>query len=196
MAAPTDAPLLVADDVRVDYTLPGMVVHAVRRLSHAAGSGEVAGLVGASGFRKSVSAAALFGLVPKSARISSVSIKLHGRELVGQAAREFQEIRATELAMVFQEPPSSLNPRRTVVQQFAESLQADRECRRAKAHARAVELELVGIVGPERRVNSYPRAGKAWRFKGRSNDHRAHRRVVKGGRATRAGMPNAAGKEG
>jgi peptide/nickel transport system ATP-binding protein len=233
MAAPTDAPLLVADDLRADFTLPRTAVHAVRSLSYTVGCGEAAGLLGDSGpgSGKSVGALALLGPLPKSARIPSGGISLHGRERVGLAARAFREIWAMELAMVLQGPLSSLNPRMTVGQQSAESLRAQLGYGRAKAQAPADELlELVGIAAPERRVNSRPhqlrggmrqrllraiavscatglliadqptttlsRAGMACGFNRPTRDHRAHRRVVKNGRLTPAGMPNAADKEG
>jgi oligopeptide/dipeptide ABC transporter ATP-binding protein len=158
MPAATTDPLLAVEDLRVDFTIPGTVVHAVRGLSYTVGAGEAVGLVGESGSGKSVSGLALLGLLPKQrARISSGSVKLRGRELIGLSEQDLREIRATELAMVFQDPLSSLNPRMTVGRQIGETLQAHRHYSRAAAHARAVELlDMVGIAAPNTRVNSYP----------------------------------------
>jgi oligopeptide/dipeptide ABC transporter ATP-binding protein len=151
-------PLLIVDDLRVDFAVPGTVVHAVRGLSYAIDSGAAVGLVGESGSGKSVSGLALLGLLPRQRGTTcSGSIRLRGRELVGLSEDEFRHIRATELAMVFQDPLSSLNPRMTIGRQIGETLQVHRGYSRRAATRRAVELlDLVGIAAPESRVNSYP----------------------------------------
>jgi oligopeptide/dipeptide ABC transporter ATP-binding protein len=127
-------------------------------LSYTVGAGETLGLVGESGSGKSVSALALLGLLPKRVgHITAGSVRFEGRELVGLPEDQLRHVRGARIAMIFQDPLSSLNPVLTVGRQITESLETHRRLNRAPARQRAVELlEMVGIPAARRRVDDYP----------------------------------------
>src|SRR4029078_370311 len=119
--------------------------------------GETLGLVGESGCGKSVTALATMGILPRAARIPSGSIKLDGRELVGLSERAWRRVRGKEIAMIFQDPMTSLNPVLTVGAQLREGSDEHLDVDRKGATARALELlEQVGIPGAKDRLKSYP----------------------------------------
>ncbi len=151
-------PVLEVDNLQVEFRTSRSPVRAVRGISYTLQQGEVLGIVGESGSGKSVSVLALMGLLPRlDSTVVRGSAKLNGRELLGLSERQFRSIRATEMAMVFQDPLSSLNPRTTIGQQVGETLRVHRNFSRAAARKRAIELlELVEIPAAERRVDSYP----------------------------------------
>ncbi|MCG7632998.1 ABC transporter ATP-binding protein [Gordonia McavH-238-E] len=143
-------------DLRVDFDTEAGALNAVRGLDLELRSGRTTALVGESGSGKSVSALAVLGLLPDAARVSG-SVTLRGRELVGLPDRDFSAIRGSEIAMVFQDPLSSLTPVFTVGAQISEALRAHRQLSGKQAWARAVELlDLVGIPDPARRARSFP----------------------------------------
>ncbi len=143
-------------DLRVDFDTEAGALNAVRGLDLDLRSGRTTALVGESGSGKSVSALAVLGLLPDAARVSG-SVTLRGRELVGLPDRDFSAIRGSEIAMVFQDPLSSLTPVFTVGAQISEALRAHRQLSGKQAWARAVELlDLVGIPDPARRARSFP----------------------------------------
>src|SRR6185436_5663967 len=114
------------------------------------------GIVGESGCGKSVTAMSLAGLLPRSARIAG-SVRLQGTELIGAPESVLRAARGQDIAYIFQEPMSSLNPVLTVGRQIEEVLQVHEGLSRKQARARAVELlTLVGIPSPGQRVDSYP----------------------------------------
>jgi len=118
--------------------------------------GEVLALVGESGCGKSMTALSVLGLQPRNARVTG-SIRLGGREILGLPSRALRSIRGREIAMVFQEPMSSLNPVFKVGRQIAEVLRKHEKMSAATARRRAVELlELVRVPTPERVVDEYP----------------------------------------
>ena len=148
--------LLTVRDLSVDFPIEDGVVHAVRTVSYDLGRGEVVGVVGESGSGKSVSSMAILGLLPTTARISG-SVDFRGTELVGMADRELQRLRGNDIAMIFQDPMTSLNPVYTVGWQLAEAYRAHHSVSRKAAWSKAVEtLELVGIPQPDRWARSYP----------------------------------------
>src|SRR5256714_9286996 len=102
-----DAPLLAVTDLSVDFPTIDGVVHAVRGLTFSLMTGEVLAVVGESGSGKSVTALAIMGLLPKTARVSG-SIRYRGVELIGMPDREKSKLRGLEIAMVFQDPMTSL----------------------------------------------------------------------------------------
>jgi len=148
---------LEVDNLTVDFHGEDGVVHAVRGVSYALRRGETLGIVGESGSGKSVTSLAVMGLLPKTARISG-SVRLRGRELLGASERELREVRGKGIAMIFQDPMTSLNPVYTVGWQIAEALRAhDDSLSRSAAHERAVDLlRLVEIPNPAQRVDQYP----------------------------------------
>ena len=117
---------------------------------------EVLGIVGESGSGKSVSTMALLGLLPKTARITG-SARFRGHEMIGMRDKEARTFRGKRIAMIFQDPMTSMNPVYTVGYQLAEAVRSHHEVSMKDAKRRAVEmLDLVGIPQAERRVDSYP----------------------------------------
>src|SRR5207237_1398929 len=153
----TRGPLLAVGNLRVEFA-GRRVVHAVRGLSYTIAPGETLGLVGESGSGKSVSALALLGLLPKRVgRITAGSVRFEGRELVGLPEDQLRHVRGARIAMIFQDPLSSLNPVLTVGRQITEGLETHRGLNHTAASKRAVELlDMVGIPAARRRFHDYP----------------------------------------
>ncbi|TCQ08983.1 peptide/nickel transport system ATP-binding protein [Rhizobium sp. PP-F2F-G36] len=130
----------------------------VRNLSFEIGHSETLAIVGESGSGKSLTALALMQLLPRAAEIAAESrISFGGRELTGLAAREMRHLRGREIAMIFQEPMTSLNPVMTIGRQIAEVLMVHEKLSGRAARRRAIELlELVRIPAPDKRVDDYP----------------------------------------
>jgi oligopeptide/dipeptide ABC transporter ATP-binding protein len=150
-------PLLEVADLHVRFPTEDGVVHAVRGVSYQLYPGQTLGIVGESGSGKSVTSLAVMGLLPPSAKVSG-SVRFRGRELLGLRDRALSEVRGKGIAMVFQDPMTSLNPVYRVGFQIAETLHRhDRGLTRQAARARAVDLlGLVGIPNASSRVDSYP----------------------------------------
>jgi oligopeptide transport system ATP-binding protein len=150
-------PLLTVEDLRVRFWTRRGLVHAVNGISFSIAPGETLGIVGESGCGKSVTALALLGILPRSARITSGRALLEGRDLLKLPRRELRAIRGREMAMIFQDPMTSLNPVLTIGRQIREAIEAHLGLDRKAAHQRAVELlEQVGIPSARTRVNDYP----------------------------------------
>jgi oligopeptide transport system ATP-binding protein len=150
--------LLEVKDLRVEFATHGGVVHAVRGVSFALEAGKTLAIVGESGCGKSVTVQAAMGLIPSPpGRITSGSVLLDGRELVGMDPGEASQIRGREIAMIFQDPMTSLNPTMKVGRQITETLRFHEGLAGAAARARAIELmEAVQIPGARERVDDYP----------------------------------------
>ncbi|QKC67913.1 MULTISPECIES: ABC transporter ATP-binding protein [Mesorhizobium] len=149
-------PLLSIRGLRVGFRKAGSQFEAVRGIDLDVAKGEVVGIVGESGSGKSVGMLAALGLTSKNAVVTG-SVRFKGEELVGKPAREMRKIRGARIAMIFQDPLSSLNPVMTVGAQIAEAVRLHQRLTHKQAMARAVELlNLVSIPQPERRVNQYP----------------------------------------
>jgi peptide/nickel transport system ATP-binding protein len=132
-------------------------VHAVGGVSFALDAGETLGLVGESGCGKSMTALSLMGLLPPGGSVVSGSITLAGRELVGLSDREMNAIRGNEIAMVFQDPLTSLDPTKTIGYQVAEGVRLHRGVSKQEATERAIDvLSLVGLPRPHERLSDYP----------------------------------------
>ncbi len=131
-------------------------MHAVRGVSYELRPGEVLGIVGESGSGKSVTSMAVMGLLPKTAGISG-SVKFRGRELLGLPDKEMTQVRGKQIAMIFQDPMTSLNPVYKIGYQLAEAVLAHYDLTREQARKRAIELlEMVNIPQPDKRVDQYP----------------------------------------
>ena len=155
-AAAGDGTVLDVADLHVRFPTDGGHLHAVRGVSYRLRRGEALGIVGESGSGKSVAALAVMGLLPRTAQVSG-SARLLGQELLGLGDAAISRVRGARIAMVFQDPLTSLNPVHTVGRQIVEAIQAHRDLPRAAARARAVELlRTVGIPQPEQRVDAYP----------------------------------------
>ncbi|MFI6501118.1 dipeptide ABC transporter ATP-binding protein [Nonomuraea typhae] len=136
-------------------TFPGGI-QAVRGVSYEVSRGEVLGIVGESGSGKSVTSLAIMGLLPKNA-VTSGSVKLHGRELLGVDADDLVDIRGKTISMIFQDPLSAFTPVYTIGDQIAEAVRIHQKTGKDKAAKRAVELlDLVGIPHPSVRAKSFP----------------------------------------
>jgi peptide/nickel transport system ATP-binding protein len=150
-------PLLHVEDLRTYFTLDGGEARAVDGVSFTLEAGRVLGLVGESGCGKSMTALSLMRLVPPPGRIVSGRVLLDGRDLLALDAREMRAVRGAGLAMIFQEPMTSLNPVFTVGSQIAEAVRLHRGVGRREAWERATELLAeVGIADPARRARDYP----------------------------------------
>jgi len=150
------APLLELKDLTVDFTTMDGVVHAVRGVSFTLEPGEVLAIVGESGSGKSVTALAIMGLLTKTATVSG-SIRYRGVELVGMPDKQKAKLRGLEIAMVFQDPMTSLNPVYRVGSQLAEAIRAHHKISRDEALRKAVDLlALVGIPNAAERARNYP----------------------------------------
>jgi len=150
--------LLTVDGLAVDFVQGGKVTHAVKGVSFHIDRGETLALVGESGSGKSVSALSILRLLPvPPAEYVSGEIRFRGEELLHAPERKLREVRGDRIAMIFQEPMTSLNPLHTVEKQIGEILEVHRGITGEKARARIVELlDRVGIHEPEKRLNSYP----------------------------------------
>ena len=153
----SDTPLLAVEDLRVRFWTSRGLVHAVNGITFDVRPGETLGLVGESGCGKSVTALATMGILPRAARIPTGSIKLDGRELLGLSERAWRRVRGKEIAMIFQDPMTSLNPVLTVGAQLGRRSRSTSTSIARRATARAVELlEQVGIPSAKDRLKSYP----------------------------------------
>ena len=152
------SPLLDVRDLRVTFSSPQGSVEAVRGLSFEVNRGETVALVGESGSGKSVTALSVLQLLPyPTAQHPSGSIRFEGRELMGASFNELMAIRGDRIAMIFQEPMTSLNPLHRIEKQIGETLLLHRQLSVAKSRTRTLELlDLVGIPDPEERLGSYP----------------------------------------
>jgi oligopeptide/dipeptide ABC transporter ATP-binding protein len=150
-------PLLAVEDLRVGFATEDGILQAVDGVSFSLAPGEILAIVGESGSGKSVTAQTLTGLTRSvNSRITG-SVKYRGKELVGLDDSGLRGIRGEEIAMVFQDPMSSLNPVYRVGDQIAEMIRAHRDVSKKEALQRAVELlGSVGIPNPAGRVRSYP----------------------------------------
>jgi oligopeptide/dipeptide ABC transporter ATP-binding protein len=151
------APLLSVEDLRVQFWTGGGTVYAVNGISFDVAPGETLGIVGESGCGKSVTALALLGLLPRAGRVASGTARLEGRDLFELKDRELRDIRGRQIAMIFQDPMTSLNPVLTIGRQLREPLETHFGMNRKEAMERAAELlDRVGIPSPRARLTDYP----------------------------------------
>jgi oligopeptide/dipeptide ABC transporter ATP-binding protein len=152
-----DPPLLEIRDLVTEFRTDRGTVRAVDRVSLDVSAGATLGLVGESGCGKSVTALSILNLLADTGRIASGEIRFRGRDLVKLPASELRKVRGAQIAMVFQDPMTSLNPVFTVGAQIGEVVRLHRGASRRDARAVAIEmLELVGMPAPRERVDAYP----------------------------------------
>ena len=149
--------LLEIEDLTVDFPGPGATMHAVDGLSLQVDEGEVLGIVGESGSGKSVTMLALMGLVPFPGQVRARRLAFAGRDLLSLSSRERRKLTGRDVAMIFQDPASSLNPCFTIGFQLTETLRLHLGLDRRSATRRAVELlEQVGIPAASSRLRDFP----------------------------------------
>jgi peptide/nickel transport system ATP-binding protein len=150
-------PLLRVEDLHVEFPSEDGVVHAVDGVTYQVFPGHTLGIVGESGSGKTVSSLTTLGLTRNQGARVSGRILFEGRDLVQLPEDELRRIRGNEIAMIFQDPLSSLHPLYRVGKQLTEAVQTHRDVSRGQARKRAVELlGLVGIPDPSKRVDEYP----------------------------------------
>ncbi len=153
MTAPLDAPLLEVEDLTVRFgTFP-----AVEGVDLRVDAGEVLCVVGESGSGKSVSMLAVMGLLPRTGRVAARAVRFRGDDLLGAAPRARRRLIGRDIAMVFQEPTTSLNPCYSIGWQIGEALRVHDAAPRAEIRQRVVALlGQVGVPAPETRVRAFP----------------------------------------
>ncbi|PVA15582.1 ABC transporter ATP-binding protein [Mycobacteroides abscessus] len=156
MEVPTSDSVVDITGLTVDFEVDKQWVPAVKGVSLSVAKGEVLAIVGESGSGKSTTAMAIPALLPSSARVRG-SVKLNGAELLGATNDELRAVRGKDVAVIFQEPMTALNPVYTIGWQIAEAVCAHKKMSRRQARDRAVELlDLVDMPEPAKRVKHYP----------------------------------------
>src|SRR5215218_6105178 len=150
-------PLLSVEDLYVQFWTRRGTIHAVNGVSFDIAPGETLGIVGESGCGKSVTALGLLGILPRAGKVVDGSAMFEGRDLVQLSDRQLRRVRGREIAMVFQDPMTSLNPVLTIGRQITEALETHFGMKGKAAQRRAAELlDRVGIPTADKRVRDYP----------------------------------------
>jgi peptide/nickel transport system ATP-binding protein len=150
-------PLLRVEDLRVEFSTEDGIVHAVDGITYQVMPGRTLGIVGESGSGKTVSSLTTLGLTRSQGARVSGRILFDGRDLVALPEDQLRQIRGNDIAMIFQDPLSSLHPLYKVGKQLIEAMRTHKDVSKSQAQAQAVELlGLVGIPEPARRVEQYP----------------------------------------
>ena len=151
------APLLAVDRLRVEFPTRRGTLVAVHDVSFGIGRGEVLGVVGESGAGKSITGAAIIGLIDPPGRIAGGEIRLDGRRIDDLRPAEMRKVRGREIGAVFQDPLTSLNPLYTVGRQLVETIRTHLPLGEGDARSRAIALlDEVGIPAAARRIDHYP----------------------------------------
>ena len=149
--------LLEVNDLKTHFRTDDGIVKAVDGVSFAVEKGQVFGIVGESGSGKSVTCLTIMGLNPKANTMTSGEALWKGKDLLRMSSKQLRSIRGDEIAMIFQDPMTSLNPVKTIGSQLIEAVMLHRDISRKAARARAVELlKAVGIPRAEGRIDDYP----------------------------------------
>ena len=150
------APLLRVEGLRVEFPTESGPVRAVSEVSFSVAPGEVLAVVGESGSGKSVSALAMMRLLPRTAQVGGI-VDFDGRDLLSLPERDMRKVRGGDIAMIFQDPMTALNPVFKVGEQIAEMIRAHQSMSRRAALERSIELlDVVGIPEPARRADQFP----------------------------------------
>jgi oligopeptide/dipeptide ABC transporter ATP-binding protein len=149
--------LLSVEDLQVRFSTRRGTVHAVNGITFDIAPGETLGIVGESGCGKSVTSLAILGLLARNGRVESGAAVFNGTDLIRQSDRALRKIRGREIAMIFQDPMSSLNPVLTIGRQIREALETHFDMPKKDANKRASELlDRVGIPSANQRLRDYP----------------------------------------
>jgi oligopeptide transport system ATP-binding protein len=150
-------PLLSVEDLRVQFWTRRGTIHAVNGVSFDIAPGETLGIVGESGCGKSVTALALLGILPRAGKVVGGRAIFEDRDLLQLSDRQLRRVRGKEIAMIFQDPMTSLNPVLTIGRQITEALETHFGMKGKAAEKRAAELlDRVGIPTANKRVRDYP----------------------------------------
>jgi oligopeptide transport system ATP-binding protein len=150
-------PILSVEDLRVEFWTSRGTVHAVNGISFDIAPGETLGIVGESGCGKSVTSLAILGILARAGRVTSGRAMFQGRDLLQLRDEELRKVRGKEIAMIFQDPMTSLNPVLTIGRQIREALETHFKLDKDAANKRAAELlDQVGIPSPDLRLKDYP----------------------------------------
>lgn len=153
----TNAPLVEVRDLETTFQLKSGPFRAVNKVSYTIDRGQTLGIVGESGCGKSVTSFSLMQLIEHPGKISGGEILLNGRDILKLSQNEIEEIRGGEMAMIFQEPMTALNPVLTIGQQIDEQILRHKKVTQKEAKERSIEmLSLVGIPSPTERYSNYP----------------------------------------
>ena len=149
--------LLSVEDLHVQFWTERGTIHAVNGVSFDIAPGETLGIVGESGCGKSVTSLAILGILPRAGKVTEGSATFDGRDLLRLSDRQLRRVRGKEIAMIFQDPMTSLNPVLTIGRQIAEALETHFGMKGRAAEQRAAELlDRVGIPAADKRVRDYP----------------------------------------
>jgi len=150
-------PLLTVEDLRVQFWTSRGTVHAVNGISFDVAPGDTLGIVGESGCGKSVTSLAILGILPRAGKVTSGTAMFGDRDLFRLSDRELRRIRGRDIAMIFQDPMTSLNPVLTIGRQIREALETHFDLSKAEANKRVADLlDQVGIPSSEIRLKDYP----------------------------------------
>jgi len=150
-------PLLTVEDLKVEFWTRRGTVYAVNGISFDIAPGETLGIVGESGCGKSVTSLALMGILPRAGRITGGTATFQDRDLLKLTDHQLRKVRGREIAMIFQDPMTSLNPVLTIGRQIREALETHFDMDKSQANARAAELlDQVGIPSAKARIKDYP----------------------------------------
>lgn len=150
-------PVVSVRNLGVEFVTRRGILRAIDGVSFDIMPGEVLGVVGESGAGKSVTGSAIIGLIEPPGRIAGGEILLHGKRIDNLPAEEMRKLRGRKIAMIFQDPLTSLNPLYRVGEQLIETIQTHTDLSASAARARAIDLlNEVGIPAPDRRIDGYP----------------------------------------
>jgi oligopeptide transport system ATP-binding protein len=154
---PRREPLLSVEDLRVEFWTSRGTVYAVNGITFDIAPGETLGIVGESGCGKSVTSLALLGILARAGRVTGGTAMFEDRDLLQMDDHELRRIRGRDIAMIFQDPMTSLNPVLTVGRQIREALETHFDMEKKEANERVAELlDRVGIPSPKVRLKDYP----------------------------------------
>lgn len=149
--------LLSVKNLSTEFPVKKGIVRAVEDVSFDVDAGEILAIVGESGSGKSVTSLSVMGLLAEPGHVAGGSMEFEGKDLATLSERQYRELRGNDMAMIFQEPMTSLNPVYRVGNQIVEAIRTHEKVSKAEAKARAVDLlRKVGIPSPEARINDYP----------------------------------------
>lgn len=149
--------LLSVKNLSTEFPVKKGIVRAVEDVSFDVDQGEILAIVGESGSGKSVTSLSIMGLLAEPGHVAGGSLEFEGKDLATLSEKQYRELRSNDMAMIFQEPMTSLNPVYRVGNQIVEAIRTHEKVSKAEAKDRAVDLlRKVGIPSPEARINDYP----------------------------------------